>query len=158
INGRYILQPEIFDILARHERGAGNEIQITDAMLRLLATQPFFARPFSGRLYDCGAKAGFIDANDAFAVARADVSSAVLDPLREMVALAEPTEEAAWARHPEGCGVFGYGSRGGMGREAGLVDPAPSRRNGRRPSRLYNGSGNGSPRIPLQEKHRLGHA
>jgi len=74
INGRYILQPEIFDILAEGRRGAGNEIQITDAMLRLLETQPFFACPFKGRTFDCGSKLGFLAANIAFALDRPELA------------------------------------------------------------------------------------
>jgi len=74
INGRYILQPEIFDILAEGRRGAGNEIQITDAMLRLLETQPFYACPFKGRTFDCGSKLGFLAANVAFALDRPELA------------------------------------------------------------------------------------
>lgn len=69
INGRYILQPEIFSILSRHERGAGNEIQLTDAMLALSQQQPFFGYHYQGHTYDCGTPAGFIEANLAFAMA-----------------------------------------------------------------------------------------
>lgn len=74
INGRYILQPEIFDILAEGRRGAGNEIQITDAMLRLMDDQPFYACPFRGRTFDCGSKLGFLAANMAFALDRDDLA------------------------------------------------------------------------------------
>lgn len=74
INGRYILQPEIFDILSEGRRGAGNEIQITDAMLRLLETQSFYACPFKGRTFDCGSKLGFLTANVAFALDRPDLA------------------------------------------------------------------------------------
>ncbi len=68
IMGRYILQPEIFAILGRHERGAGGEIQITDAMARLLKTQSFSAFQYHGRSFDCGSKLGFLEANVAFAI------------------------------------------------------------------------------------------
>jgi UTP--glucose-1-phosphate uridylyltransferase len=68
INGRYILQPEIFDLLGKHERGAGNEIQLTDAMLKLAKTQPFTATRFHGQTFDCGNKLGFIEANIALAL------------------------------------------------------------------------------------------
>ena len=85
INGRYILQPEIFEILDRGERGAGNEIQLTDAMLRLMETQPFHAAPFAGRMYDCGSKEGFVQANVAFALARDDIRDDVLEPIRNLL-------------------------------------------------------------------------
>ena len=67
ILGRYILQPEIFDILSAKETGAGGEIQITDAMKKLLATQPFHALKYEGRTFDCGSKLGFLLANVAYA-------------------------------------------------------------------------------------------
>ena len=95
INGRYILQPEIFGFLGRHERGAGNEIQITDAMAHLMKDQPFYARPFTGRMFDCGSKAGFIEANVAFALARDDIRGSVLDPLAEMIELHQRKDQAA---------------------------------------------------------------
>ena len=78
INGRYVLQPEIFELLATQERGAGDEIQLTDAMLRLSQDQAFFAHPFEGRMFDCGSKEGFIQANVAFALARDDIRDLVL--------------------------------------------------------------------------------
>ena len=68
INGRYILQPEIFDLLGEKKRGAGNEIQLTDAMLRLMADQEFHAATFTGKTYDCGSRLGFLEANLAFAL------------------------------------------------------------------------------------------
>jgi UTP--glucose-1-phosphate uridylyltransferase len=86
INGRYILQPEIFPILSTQERGAGNEIQLTDAMVKLAGSQKFAAYHFRGETYDCGAKDGFILANIAFALARADIRPSVEGPLRELVA------------------------------------------------------------------------
>lgn len=86
INGRYILQPEIFQLLGTQTRGAGGEIQLTDAMVRLAASQAFFARPFQGRMFDCGSKEGFIQANVAFALKRADIRDSVLDAIRDMVA------------------------------------------------------------------------
>lgn len=85
INGRYILQPEIFEILGDQERGAGNEIQLTDAMVRLSRSQPFHAQPFDGRMFDCGSKDGFIQANVAFALARSDIRDTVLEPIRELL-------------------------------------------------------------------------
>ncbi|MEO3998795.1 UTP--glucose-1-phosphate uridylyltransferase [Mesorhizobium sp. CAU 1732] len=79
INGRYVLQPEIFALLETQERGAGGEIQLTDAMVRLSASQKFYAKPFSGRMFDCGSKEGFIEANVAFALARRDLGDTVHD-------------------------------------------------------------------------------
>ena len=70
ITGRYILQPEIFDLLAHQQTGAGGEIQVTDAILRLLETQPGYAFQFEGRTFDCGSKLGFLSANVAYALAR----------------------------------------------------------------------------------------
>ena len=86
INGRYILQPEIFDLLAKQERGAGNEIQVTDAMLKLAGNQPFSAYPFGGQTYDCGSKEGFILANVAFALDREDIKPLVADGLKKLIA------------------------------------------------------------------------
>jgi UTP--glucose-1-phosphate uridylyltransferase len=76
ITGRYILQPEIFDLLAAQNRGAGGEIQITDAMIALARTQPFFGLKFEGESYDCGSKVGFLAANVAYALARPDIAPA----------------------------------------------------------------------------------
>jgi UTP--glucose-1-phosphate uridylyltransferase len=74
INGRYILQPEIFEYLEVQERGAGNEIQITDAMLNLMQDQKFFGTHFKGQTFDCGSREGFVEANLAFALARPDLA------------------------------------------------------------------------------------
>ncbi|WP_375413982.1 UTP--glucose-1-phosphate uridylyltransferase GalU [uncultured Bradyrhizobium sp.] len=79
ITGRYILQPQIFRILETQERGAGNEIQLTDAMIGLARTQKFYGVEFEGERHDCGSKAGFLRANIAFGMARADLR----DGLRE---------------------------------------------------------------------------
>ena len=73
ITGRYILQPEIFEILETQERGAGGEIQITDAMIRLATQMPFYGFEFEGRTFDCGSKIGFLAANVAYALARDDI-------------------------------------------------------------------------------------
>lgn len=67
INGRYILQPEIFDVLENQEPGAGNEIQLTDAMLTLAKSQKFYGYEYDGDTFDCGSKLGFVLANVAFA-------------------------------------------------------------------------------------------
>ncbi|MFO1111216.1 MAG: UTP--glucose-1-phosphate uridylyltransferase GalU [Bradyrhizobium sp.] len=73
ITGRYILQPEIFKILETQERGAGGEIQLTDAMIGLSKTQRFYGVEFEGERHDCGSKPGFLRANIAFGLARADL-------------------------------------------------------------------------------------
>ncbi len=76
ITGRYILQPDIFDVLSAQEQGAGGEIQITDAMKHLMTRQPFYGFQFEGRTFDCGSKAGFLAANVAYALARPDIAPA----------------------------------------------------------------------------------
>ena len=75
--GRYILQPEIMRILDAQEQGAGGEIQLTDAMAKLIGKQAFHAFRFSGERYDCGSAAGFVIANLAMALSRSDVAPAV---------------------------------------------------------------------------------
>ncbi len=75
--GRYILQPEVFGHLDRQEPGAGNEIQLTDAMARMIGRMPFHGLRFEGRRFDCGDKAGFLEANIAFALAREDLGEEV---------------------------------------------------------------------------------
>lgn len=77
IPGRYILQPEVMEVLGRQERGAGGEIQLTDAMAQLIGRQPFHGCTFDGDRYDCGDKAGFIQANLALALARPDIGPTV---------------------------------------------------------------------------------
>jgi len=74
ITGRYILQPEIFDILANQTRGTGGEIQLTDAMIRLAQVQRFLGLKFDGKSFDCGSKIGFLAANVAYALARSDIA------------------------------------------------------------------------------------
>ncbi len=69
ISGRYILQPEIFGHLEKQAPGAGGEIQITDAMIALLAAQDFWAVHYEGETYDCGSRLGFLSANIAFGLA-----------------------------------------------------------------------------------------
>jgi UTP--glucose-1-phosphate uridylyltransferase len=68
ISGRYILQPEIFEEIEKQEPGAGGEIQITDAMIRLMGRQPFYGLKYDGKTFDCGDKVGFLTANVAFAL------------------------------------------------------------------------------------------
>jgi len=75
IIGRYILQPEVFAILDARERGAGNEIQLTDAMAKLIGRQPFHAARFRGARYDCGDKVGYMIANVAYGLGRPDLAA-----------------------------------------------------------------------------------
>jgi len=86
ISGRYILQPAIFELLAKQERGAGNEIQLTDSMLKLKETDPFFAVRFDGSIYDCGSKIGFLMANVAYALSRPDIEGEFRAELNAMLA------------------------------------------------------------------------
>ena len=74
LTGRYILQPEILQILGSQERGAGGEIQLTDAMIQLARTQPFYGLQFDGRSFDCGSKIGFLAANVSYALERPDIA------------------------------------------------------------------------------------
>jgi UTP--glucose-1-phosphate uridylyltransferase len=85
ILGRYILQPEIFDILSAKETGAGGEIQITDAMIRLIETQPFYAFRYEGRSFDCGSKLGFLLANVSYALQRPDLGKALSAELKKLL-------------------------------------------------------------------------
>jgi UTP--glucose-1-phosphate uridylyltransferase len=75
--GRYILQPEVFARLDRQDRGAGNEIQLTDALARMIGTGPFHGLRFKGERFDCGDKVGFLQANIAFALARDEMKDEV---------------------------------------------------------------------------------
>ncbi len=75
--GRYILPPEVFTYLDRQERGAGGEIQLTDALAELIGSTPFHGLRFDGRRFDCGDKVGFLEANLAFALERPDLAAAV---------------------------------------------------------------------------------
>ena len=77
IPGRYILQPGVMRILDRKEKGAGGEIQLTDAMAQLIGKQPFHGFTFNGARYDCGDKAGYIQANLALALVRPDIGPVV---------------------------------------------------------------------------------
>lgn len=85
LNGRYILQPDIFGILEHQERGAGNEIQLTDAMVKLQQEQGFHGYHYRGETYDCGSPEGFIEANIAFGLTHPTIGahvSAVIERLR----------------------------------------------------------------------------
>ena len=77
--GRYILQPDVLRELDAQERGAGGEIQLTDAMAKLIGKQPFHAYRFEGERYDCGNAAGFVIANVAMALERGDIAPKVRD-------------------------------------------------------------------------------
>lgn len=83
--GRYILLPQVMDELARFERGAGGEIQLTDAMARLIGRQPFHGLRCVGRRFDCGDKAGFLEAQIAFALKRPDLAATVRAFLKHYV-------------------------------------------------------------------------
>ena len=85
ISGRYILQPEIFELLGSQDRGAGGEIQLTDAMARLMQSQDFHACEFDGRTFDCGDKIGLLRANVAFALSRPDLAGAARAAIEELM-------------------------------------------------------------------------
>ena len=85
ISGRYILQPEIFNILETQERGAGGEIQLTDGMANLLKVQEFHALEYEGTTFDCGDKIGLLRANVAFALKRPEFAAAARDMLSAML-------------------------------------------------------------------------
>jgi UTP--glucose-1-phosphate uridylyltransferase len=84
IIGRYILQPEVFNELEHQERGAGNEIQLTDSMARLIGTMPFHAVETSCARYDCGNKVGFLQANIAVGLERPDIAPALKEALKQL--------------------------------------------------------------------------
>ena len=85
IQGRYILQPEVFTHLDRQERGAGNEIQLTDAMAKLVGAQPFHGFRFDGQRYDCGNTLGFIEANVAYALKRPELGAGVRQAVQALL-------------------------------------------------------------------------
>lgn len=84
IIGRYILQPEIFSELDRQERGAGNEVQLTDSMARLIGRMPFHAVQTTCKWFDCGNKVGFLQANIAVGLKRPDIAPALREALKEL--------------------------------------------------------------------------
>jgi UTP--glucose-1-phosphate uridylyltransferase len=86
ITGRYILQPEIFGLLETQERGAGGEIQLTDAMLRLMETQAFHGIEFAGREYDCGSRLGYAQAYLAYALKDPELADDVRTMAQELLA------------------------------------------------------------------------
>jgi UTP--glucose-1-phosphate uridylyltransferase len=77
VSGRYILQPQVMRTLEGQEKGAGGEIQLTDAMARMIGEQPFHAVTFAGRRFDCGSKTGFVEATLALALEREDMGAEV---------------------------------------------------------------------------------
>ncbi|QBR72054.1 UTP--glucose-1-phosphate uridylyltransferase [Beijerinckiaceae bacterium] len=85
ISGRYILGPEIFSILEKGEKGAGGEIQLTDGMKGLAATQAFHGVRFDGKTYDCGSKLGFLAANIAFALANPELAPLLKTELKKLL-------------------------------------------------------------------------
>lgn len=82
--GRYILEPNIFDLLENQARGAGNEIQLTDALSTMLGGDPFFGMKFDGTRYDCGDKIGFLEANIAFALHREDMKVDLMNIVKKI--------------------------------------------------------------------------
>jgi UTP--glucose-1-phosphate uridylyltransferase len=80
--GRYVLLPEVMGYLSQMERGAGNEVQLTDAMAKMIGHAPFHGLKFEGRRFDCGDKVGFLEAQIAFALARPDLGPAVREFLK----------------------------------------------------------------------------
>src|SRR5208337_1173092 len=84
ISGRYILQPEIFQILELVDKGAGGEVQLTDGMIQLARTQKFHGVRFDGSTYDCGSRLGFLTANLAFALGRHDLAPGLREELRKL--------------------------------------------------------------------------
>lgn len=85
IIGRYVLLPSVFAELDKQEKGAGGEIQLTDAMAKTIGQAPFHGLRFEGRRFDCGDKVGFLEANVAFALERSDLEDAVRDVLARYV-------------------------------------------------------------------------
>jgi UTP--glucose-1-phosphate uridylyltransferase len=83
ITGRYILQPEIFKILETQERGAGGEIQLTDAMIGLAKSQKFYGVEFEGERHDCGSKPGFLRANIAYALKRPELREGLIAEMKK---------------------------------------------------------------------------
>jgi len=95
IIGRYILQPEVMAHLERRERGAGGEIQLTDALACLIGHGPFHGLRFEGQRFDCGDKIGFFEANIAFALRRADLGPAVREVIERYAEAPSPRAKLA---------------------------------------------------------------
>lgn len=92
--GRYILQPEVFEHLAAFETGAGGEIQLTDAMAKLIGKQPFNTLAFEGKSYDCGSRLGFIEANIAFGMQDPGIGENVKKIVQKYAAQIEGSSES----------------------------------------------------------------
>jgi UTP--glucose-1-phosphate uridylyltransferase len=92
ISGRYILQPEVMRTLENQEKGAGGEIQLTDAMARMIGSQPFHAVTFAGRRFDCGNKTGFIEATLALALEREDMGAEVREIATRLLAAGQQAD------------------------------------------------------------------
>jgi UTP--glucose-1-phosphate uridylyltransferase len=93
--GRYILEPAVFERLGRHERGAGGEIQLTDAMAGLIGQGPFHGYRFEGTRFDCGDKAGFFEANIAYALEHPDIGAAAHGIVSEYARMLDRASDAA---------------------------------------------------------------
>ena len=89
--GRYILQPEVFEPLSAFERGAGNEIQLTDSMAKLIGKQPFYGMRFDGKSYDCGSRTGFIEANLVYSLNDPEIGDHIKNMLKTIVTDIEET-------------------------------------------------------------------
>lgn len=98
INGRYILQPEIFPLLEAQERGAGGEIQLTDAMLKMMTDQAFYGFHYRGRTFDCGSREGFVEANVAFALWRPDIYPNIVGVIEDLLKSTKPMERRSKPR------------------------------------------------------------
>ena len=85
IIGRYVLMPEVFEHLSKFEKGAGGEIQLTDAMAKMIGQRPFHGLRFEGRRFDCGDKIGYFEANVAFALSRDELRDDIADVLKQYV-------------------------------------------------------------------------
>lgn len=90
IIGRYILQPDVRKHLERTERGAGGEVQLTDALAKMIGRAPFHGYRFEGTRFDCGDKVGFFEANVAFAINRGDLGSAAREVIWRYAARCRP--------------------------------------------------------------------
>lgn len=109
ILGRYLIQPEIFEILGQQGAGAGGEIQITDAMQRLMEEQPFYALEYDGQSFDCGSKVGFLVANIAYALQREDIADQFREELGKVLTAEARRQQAErmddGALHPIASGL-----------------------------------------------------
>ena len=85
IIGRYVLLPEVFDHLGKHQKGAGGEIQLTDAMAKMIGAKPFHALRYGGGRYDCGSPLGFLEANAAVTLSRPDTADAARAMLQRLL-------------------------------------------------------------------------